>query len=165
MSGGGPDVFITQCVGDFSNTQIGNPIFAMPEKAMELGLFLPLDEYIENAKYSEWDKFTKSVMDSGKNEEGQQLIPLTYTLPSALYRKSDFVYTPDYDMTREEMLASEEVYDAAVRLGDCFSRKMSFSAIWRRYVKRLRYTWITIWPKLHIERKLISARGLIGLAI
>lgn len=117
MSGGGPDVFITQCVGDFSNTQIGNPIFAMPEKAMELGLFLPLDEYIENAKYSEWDKFTKSVMDAGKNEEGQQLIPLTYSVPTAIYRSSDFSYTAT-NLTWQEMLNDDELYDTAARLGD-----------------------------------------------
>lgn len=121
MSGKGPDVFIVGCPGANSKSMPSESLFNMPEKSMELGLFLPLDEYIENAQYAEWDKFTKSVMDAGKNEEGQQLIPLTYTLPSALYRKSDFEYTPDYDMTWEEMLASEELYDAAVRLGDCFS--------------------------------------------
>ncbi len=118
MSGGGPDVFIAHCIGnDYPEWTLGDGLFEMPEKSMELGLFLPLDEYIENAQYAEWDKFTRSIMDAGKNEEGQQLIPLTYSVHTAMYRAEDFSYTPT-KITWEDMLQSEVLYDTAARVGD-----------------------------------------------
>ena len=43
---------------------------------MKNHLSLPLDNYIENAKYMGWDKFLPVVMDAGRNDEGQQIIPL-----------------------------------------------------------------------------------------
>ncbi len=113
MSGEGPDVFIMQ--SDF--ILYDTALFQMPEKAMELGFFLPLDEYIESAEYAEWDKFTEIVMEAGRNEEGQQLVPLTYMLPAAMYRKSDVRHTPSQQMTWEEMQNTEELQDAVVRLG------------------------------------------------
>ena len=115
MSGGGPDVFIVQCDSVFDSL-----LFQMPEKAMELGLFLPLDEYIENAEYAEWDKFTDSVMAAGRNGEGQQLVPLSYLLPAAMYRKEDVTHTPTA-MTWDEMQECEELQDAYVRLGAGFT--------------------------------------------
>lgn len=115
MSGGGPDVFIVQC-----NVWSQELLFPIPEKAMELDLFLPLDEYIAAAEYAEWDKFTEVVMDAGKNEEGQQMVPLTYTLPVAMYRKEDVSHTPT-NMTWDELQESEELKDAAIRLGSGLS--------------------------------------------
>jgi len=111
MSGEGPDVFIVQCDSWYKTL-----LFQMPEKAVELDLFLPLDEYIETAEYAEWDKFTQSVMAAGRDEEGQQLVPLTYLLPVAMYRASDVSHTPQ-NMTWDEMRNTEELQDAAARLG------------------------------------------------
>lgn len=115
MSGGGPDVFIAQC-----NEWSQELLFPIPEKAMELDLFLPLDEYIAAAEYAEWDKFTEVVMDAGKNDEGQQMVPLTYTLPVAMYRKEDVSHTPT-NMTWDELQESEDLQDAAIRLGSGLS--------------------------------------------
>ncbi|MBO5253910.1 MAG: carbohydrate ABC transporter substrate-binding protein [Clostridia bacterium] len=122
MSGGGPDVYIIHCAGGSSFLPRGEALFLQPEKAMETGLFLPLDEYIENARYAEWDKFTPSVMNAGRTEEGQMLIPITYSLPAAMYRAADFQHTPT-KMTWDEMLSSEQLYDSAARLGDGFGMK------------------------------------------
>ena len=47
MSGGGPDLFITVCNTKYPLQEDEN-VFVMPEKAMELTMFLPLDEYMEN---------------------------------------------------------------------------------------------------------------------
>ena len=55
-------------------------------------------------------------MEAGRNEEGQQLVPLTYMLPAAMYRKSDVQHTPT-QMTWEEMQNTKELQDAVVRLG------------------------------------------------
>ncbi len=112
MSGEGPNLFIVQ-----THSSLWEPLlFEMPEKAMELGFFLPLDEYIANAEYAEWDKFTPTIMEIGRNEEGQLLIPLAYELPSAVYRKEDISHTPT-NMTWEELKSEEDLQDAVQRLG------------------------------------------------
>lgn len=81
MAGGGPDVFILNTVG-------GDPygyekaLLNFPEKNMESGLFLPLDRYMENnTQFTDWNVQTKPVLDAGRTEEGQVVIPLTYTFP------------------------------------------------------------------------------------
>ncbi len=75
---------------------------------MENRLFLPLDDYIEKAEYMEWDKFLPVIMDAGKNAEGQQIIPLSYTF-SALYADREKYGLLDFDrsMTLSEMWQSD----------------------------------------------------------
>lgn len=86
MSGSGPDVFIVRSdVGG----NLRELLFPIAEKALENGFFLPLDDYIEKAQFMEWDKHTKAIMDAGRNEYGQQIIPLMYTIPLTFYREED----------------------------------------------------------------------------
>ncbi len=123
MSGGGPDVFIMNCYGSFDrwNESGSDPLIAFPEQAMENGLFLPLDVYMENnAVYAEWDKQNQAVLAAGRNEEGQQVIPLSYTLPLICFRKSDV----DLDLTGksctwDEMLEDPEISPYTRLLADC----------------------------------------------
>lgn len=122
MSGKGPDVFILRNAGGEWFEMHGDLLFQMPEKAMELGYFLPLDEYINNAKFAEWNMFTPEVMEAGRNREGQQIVPISYALPAVLYRSSDFSHTPT-NMTWNEMISSEELYEAAALLGDGFDAR------------------------------------------
>ena len=104
MSGKGPDVFIVQC-GTMSDWEV---LFPMPEKTMRSGAFLSLDTYIENAQYMEWEKLTPVVMAAGRDEYGQQLLPLTYTLPLTFYREADTGgRKPGVETTWEDMLADE----------------------------------------------------------
>ena len=51
MSGAGPDIFIVNCgSADYA-------LFPYPEKMMNSGFFLLLDDYIENhAQFTDWDK-------------------------------------------------------------------------------------------------------------
>jgi len=121
MSGEGPDVFIVGCPGGSSLVH-EEPLFNVPEKALEMDLFLPLDEYIENAQYAEWDKFTSAVMDGGRNDEGQQIIPLAYKLPTAIYRAEDITHTPS-KMIWDEMINDAELKDIAARLGDGYTSR------------------------------------------
>lgn len=89
LAGGGPDVFLLGCNypgGGFLNRE---RVFPNPEKAMYAGFFLPLDEYIENARFMEWDKFTPVVMEAGRSEEGQILLPLRYNTNVLVAKKED----------------------------------------------------------------------------
>ncbi len=121
--GGGPDVFIV----NYSEASYQwyaaetEPLFPFAEKAMEDELFLPLDEYMENKTvFAEWDKQTQAVLAAGRNEEGQQIIPLAYTLPLLYFRKSDV----DIDLTGkmytwDDMLNNPEISRYARLMADC----------------------------------------------
>ncbi len=91
MSGGGPDVFIMNCGGmNLYPLMQSAPLFPFPEKAMEDGYFLPLDDLMENyTQYAEWDKQTQVVLEAGRNDEGQQIIPLAYTTDVIIYDEED----------------------------------------------------------------------------
>lgn len=87
---------------------------------MESGLFLPLDEYMENhTRFTEWDKQTQGVMAAGRNDEGQQIIPLKYTLPVIVYDKEAVDYTPARVLTWQDMLYDSELSPYALDLANC----------------------------------------------
>ncbi len=92
--------------------------FHFPEQAMSNHLFLPLDDYIENAEYIEWDNLQPQVMDAGRNDEGQQLFPLTYTFEATFFDSS---YKPEsqFPMTWDEMI---EDPDPNIRAAACNAR-------------------------------------------
>lgn len=100
ISGKGPDVFIVNCLNDPQ----ADALFKSPRAIMELNLFLPLDKYIEKAEYMEWDKLNPVIMDAGKNENGQQLLPLTYTFPVSMCKKQDVSFKVSNDMNLYDML-------------------------------------------------------------
>ncbi len=109
-SGGGPDIFIMSCDSKISSSHKSEALFLMPEKAMYLGTFLPLDEYMERrTKHAEWDQMNQVVLEAGKNEEGQQIIPLAYTFPIATYRQWEATHVPDKSLTWNDMLTSDDI--------------------------------------------------------
>ena len=112
MAGEGPDVFICAC----SDPAAGSPdvLFPFPEKAALNGLFLPLDEYIKQAKFMEWDQLTPEVMAAGHTDEGQMILPLTYTFHTTIFDQADL--NDDYTgpLTWEQAVASDDpVWKAA----------------------------------------------------
>ena len=98
MAGEGPDVFIVAS---------SNWLFPIPEKAMQEGVFLTLDEYIQNAELGDWDSLTQPVLEAGRTEEGQQLVPMMYTLPVTIYSKESMPEMPPAGTTWQDMLADE----------------------------------------------------------
>ena len=109
-AGGGPDIFIMTCDSKLCRSHKGEALFLMPEKAMNLGTFLPLDEYMEkHTKHAEWDQMNQVVLEAGKNEEGQQIIPLAYTFPLVTYRQWEASHTPDKSLTWNDMLTSDDI--------------------------------------------------------
>ena len=87
MSGAGPDVIISTSV-DY-NDQWAQALFQFPDQAVRRGMFLKLDEYIENAQFMEWEKLNAAVMSAGSTEDGQYLLPLVYTCPLTYFLAED----------------------------------------------------------------------------
>ena len=118
MAGGGPDVFITEAglETDFSKT-----LFPYPEKVMESGLFLPLDEYMEkNTEFTEWDKQQPVVLAAGRNREGQQIIPLSYTFPVQVCLAANFTMEPrEEPITWQDTLTDPALSEVYARFNDC----------------------------------------------
>ncbi|WP_369297967.1 hypothetical protein [uncultured Neglectibacter sp.] len=102
MSGGGPDVFLMTC--NFSGWRSGRGIyrpnsgdgkdpfeqerlFSDVEKCMENHFFFPLDNFFEKAKYFDPDMILPAVLEAGKTDEGQMVLPITFTFPIAVYQK------------------------------------------------------------------------------
>lgn len=104
MAGEGPDLFIN------SGSFWGNVnVFPFPEKSMYNGLFLPLDEYIENAQFAHWEDFNQTAMEAGRTEKGQMIVPLSYTFPITCFRKSEASHTPSQDITWDDMLVDDSL--------------------------------------------------------
>lgn len=121
MAGAGPDVFIMTYQRNAGamghDMDAGDILFKSPQKVMENGLFLPLDDYIENnTQHTEWEKLPQVIMDAGRNDEGQQIIPLAYTLPVMIYPKEVFDYTPERLMMWDDMLTDPEISPYAADL-------------------------------------------------
>jgi len=116
MSGGGPDVFVCGCgIGYHMKEQNGHfingeyvksePLFNYPQQAMKRNTFLALDDYIEKAQFMEWDRLTPVIMDAGRTEKGQLLLPMTYTVATTAFRKADVEHMLSKDMKWEDMLS------------------------------------------------------------
>ncbi len=111
MAGEGPDVFILLC----GERQDGGRFIPYPEKVMENGMFLPLDTYMENnSRFTNWEDQHQTVLAAGRNEEGQQIIPLSYTIPVVVYQQTDLdVEKPDTLLTWNDTLTDpkwKEIY-------------------------------------------------------
>lgn len=104
MAGIGPDVFLVITGFDNPNFPDDDPVFLFPEKAMEAGFFLPLDDYLKSARFLEWDKLTPQVMEAGKNDRGQLLLPLCYTFPATFYPRDQVEPVTSGETTWEDMV-------------------------------------------------------------
>lgn len=146
LAGGGPDVFImryipTEYSGMGANLDSGDILIKSPQKVMESGLFLPLDEYIENnTQYTEWENFPQAIMDAGRNYEGQQIIPISYTLPVKIYTQEDFDYTPDRLLSWNDMLTDMELAPFAIDLINCHDYTVSADQTYLSYPGYLEFT-------------------------
>lgn len=106
-SGEGPDIFIIGRTADgyYAND---DTLFRYPERAIAQSRFLKLDEYIENAQFMEWDKLLAPVMDAGRTEDGQFLLPMTYTFYATIYNGADALSGLSTETTWQGMLASSD---------------------------------------------------------
>lgn len=113
MAGKGPDIFIcdnynnvTIDVRPLGGSMAAGALFSFPTRAMENHLFLPLDDYIENAQFMEFDQLEPLVMAAGRNEEGQQILPMAFDLWLSCYTPSLYGMPQERPGSRQEMLDS-----------------------------------------------------------
>lgn len=113
LAGKGPDVFISDCytptlvdLRDVGLDLGDGPLFNFPTQAMKNRVFLPLDEYIENAQFMEFDQLNPTIMALGRNEEGQQILPMEFNFWVTGYIPSG------YDMPQERPQSLEKMWDS-----------------------------------------------------
>lgn len=106
MAGKGPDVFFVNTFQGFFMDKKSSILFPFPEKAMENRLFLPLDDYIANAKYMEWEKMVPVMMEAGRGTEGQVLLPMEYDFDATCYDMELFELPEDIPTTRKGLKES-----------------------------------------------------------
>lgn len=107
MAGKGPDVFLI----DQANTVTmmgmdGKPmgaVFQFPEQAMAHKVFLPLDDYMKSAQLTDFSRQLPVIMEAGRNEEGQQLLPMGYNITMNSFAEK---FADEDIATREAMLSS-----------------------------------------------------------
>ncbi len=110
MAGKGPDVLICDCIDPYfiGTGKESQALFPFPENAMDSRIFLPLDEYIADSDSLEWDNQLPNIMAAGKNEEGQQLLPFSYSFTVAAFDREQYNLSEDLPMTWNEMLESTD---------------------------------------------------------
>ncbi len=100
VSGAGPDVFFCVCAKD--------GLFQYPQALVERGGFLPLDSYISQAQYLEWDSLIPVLMEAGRAEKGQMLLPVSYSLKASLVEKEGCNLSETLPLTWDQALVSQD---------------------------------------------------------
>nr|WP_290462924.1 hypothetical protein [Acutalibacter muris] len=107
LAGKGPEVFL--CENPImENGNMGGAVFEFPRQARDSHLLLPLDQYIEESERLEWDRLAPQIMEAGKNDEGQQILPLTFGFDVMGFSKENFTLEAELPMTSDEMLESSD---------------------------------------------------------
>lgn len=111
MSGGGPDVFLLKCTDP--NAAEDHPIlFSNPEKMMYSDVFLPLDDYMEDAQYLDTDAWNQTILESGRTEDGQLLLPVCYEYGAYAFRAEDVESGEDsgedFPVSWDELISGED---------------------------------------------------------
>ena len=113
MAGKGPDVFLMDMTCSFKSLSANSgklldPLFRFPEQAMDNRLFLPLDEYME-ASSTNYDAFRADLMEACSNEEGQQILPLTYAVDTVPLKEGTYDFPEESTLTQQGMLESGDL--------------------------------------------------------
>lgn len=104
MSGEGPDVFLLSTGAERESMPV---LFPNPEKLMYTDTFLPLDDFLETAEYARPEKFNQKILEAGKTEKGQMILPITYTYQKVVFRKTDLEGLQEIPLSWEELRTCE----------------------------------------------------------
>lgn len=105
MAGEGPDIFILST----DNPGYTN-FFENPEKAMHSDMFLPLDSFLEQADHVNTENWNSKIWEAGKTEEGQMILPLTYSYEKYAFPKSILGSTETIPSSWEELIECENPF-------------------------------------------------------
>ena len=107
MAGEGPDVFILQAKPPIVEGSLTG-LFPDPQKAISTGVFLKLDDYIARAKYMDPSTFPSIILNAGKNEDGQYILPYAYDYTLAAYNTSDLGHPDQLPMSWHEVVSATD---------------------------------------------------------
>lgn len=116
IAGKGPDLFLCDSISRCPDLDGKGKIvtyaktFSFPQQAMDNRVFLPLDKYIENAQYMDWDQLNQKIMAAGRNELGQVILPLTYSFSVSLCLEEKLTKTYDLPMTYSDQIHSGDPF-------------------------------------------------------
>ncbi|MBM6668990.1 extracellular solute-binding protein [Lacrimispora saccharolytica] len=121
MSGGGPDVFLINCDSVGTPQKEAPRIFEDPEKSMNTDIFLPLDEYMEKAEYMDTSEWNQVILESGRTEKGQVVLPIRYQYYVCQFPKTDSENTKEFPRSWDELEARKEKFmDLGLNLSTAF---------------------------------------------
>ena len=98
MSGGGPDVFLL-------SADSSQRLFEDPKKTMYSDTFLPLDDYMSDAKHMKPEEWNQTVLESGRTEEGQVVLPVLYSYYAFAFQTSCLENPGEIPSSLDEILA------------------------------------------------------------
>ena len=105
MSGSGPDVFLVNCSPTHGAEEA---LFPYPEQVMANELFLPLDDLMKASQFTNWEEQIPVVMNSGRLQGKQYLLPAAYTFSVTLCKQADAPQAGEYPQTRSEILSGDD---------------------------------------------------------
>lgn len=71
---------------------------------------------MKDSRFTQWDQKVQTILDAGKTEKGQYLIPLTYQFNMTCFLKEDVAHTPSASISWEDMANSSDPIDHAGKL-------------------------------------------------
>ena len=111
MAGGGPDGYLLSSpASNMTFNGEGHPATLFPDvqRTMQAGTFLPLDDYIKESEYLRSEDHFAPVFDTGKTDEGQVVLPITYYASVFLLDKAQLA-DPDFTpKTWDELVNCED---------------------------------------------------------
>lgn len=130
IAGAGPDAFILYTPADKyfrTSPACKEFLFSDLNAIVHKDFFLPLDELIEKSELIDLEGCPPAVLDAGKSDKGQVVLPFLYTFPFAAV-KSERLSDPGFTYsTWSELRESEEAYVRhAVFDGRFLSNSFSF---------------------------------------
>lgn len=115
MAGKGYDIYLLNNLRyDDTRPTDTMPLIKNPYKAMESGLFAPLDNYMKQDDY--WDKssYNSAFLEAGKYDDKQYILPLTFT-GELLLSESDWIQKPEADNLVEWLKCAESSEDTDLK--------------------------------------------------
>lgn len=138
MSGEGPDVFL---LSTNTTRRMEGYLCLFPnlEKTIYTDTFLPLDTFLEESKHVNTETWNKKILEAGKTEQGQMILPLSYSYYKYAFPKTevdkssipnswDALMTCENPMIQKEMMPiSFNFYSLFGKLADYKEGKLLFS--------------------------------------